>query len=49
MFDEPANGLDPEGIIWLRATMRTLAAEGRAVFPVPSSAQRGFFRLRRTW
>lgn len=32
MFDEPANGLDPEGIIWLRATMRTLAAEGRAVF-----------------
>jgi ABC-2 type transport system ATP-binding protein len=32
MFDEPANGLDPEGIIWLRATMRTLAAEGRSVF-----------------
>jgi ABC-2 type transport system ATP-binding protein len=32
MFDEPANGLDPEGIIWLRSTMRRLAAEGRAVF-----------------
>ncbi len=32
MFDEPTNGLDPDGIIWLRATMRRLAAEGRAVF-----------------
>jgi ABC-2 type transport system ATP-binding protein len=32
MFDEPTNGLDPEGIIWLRATMRALAAEGRSVF-----------------
>jgi ABC-2 type transport system ATP-binding protein len=32
MFDEPINGLDPEGIIWLRATMRRLADEGRAVF-----------------
>ena len=32
MFDEPTNGLDPDGIIWLRATMRRLAAEGRTVF-----------------
>jgi ABC-2 type transport system ATP-binding protein len=32
MFDEPANGLDPDGILWLRATMRRLADEGRAVF-----------------
>jgi ABC-2 type transport system ATP-binding protein len=32
MFDEPINGLDPDGIIWLRATMRRLADEGRAVF-----------------
>jgi ABC-2 type transport system ATP-binding protein len=32
MFDEPANGLDPDGILWLRATMRRLANEGRAVF-----------------
>jgi ABC-2 type transport system ATP-binding protein len=32
MFDEPTNGLDPDGIIWLRATMRHLAAEGRTVF-----------------
>lgn len=32
MFDEPINGLDPDGIIWLRATMRQLADQGRAVF-----------------
>ena len=32
MFDEPTNGLDPDGIIWLRAMMRHLAADGRAVF-----------------
>jgi ABC-2 type transport system ATP-binding protein len=32
MFDEPVNGLDPEGIRWIRTLMRTLAAEGRTVF-----------------
>jgi ABC-2 type transport system ATP-binding protein len=32
MFDEPVNGLDPEGIIWIRNLMKALAAEGRAVF-----------------
>ncbi|WP_026411583.1 ATP-binding cassette domain-containing protein [Actinomadura oligospora] len=32
MFDEPVNGLDPEGILWIRTLMRTLAAEGRTVF-----------------
>jgi ABC-2 type transport system ATP-binding protein len=32
LFDEPVNGLDPEGIHWVRALMRTLAAEGRTVF-----------------
>lgn len=32
MFDEPVNGLDPEGILWIRELMRSLAAEGRAVF-----------------
>ncbi|MBG0813984.1 ABC transporter ATP-binding protein [Planomonospora sp. ID82291] len=32
MFDEPVNGLDPEGIMWIRTLMRDLAAEGRAVF-----------------
>jgi ABC-2 type transport system ATP-binding protein len=32
MFDEPVNGLDPEGIVWIRELMRTLAAEGRTVF-----------------
>jgi ABC-2 type transport system ATP-binding protein len=32
MFDEPVNGLDPEGIVWIRTLMRSLAAEGRTVF-----------------
>ena len=32
MFDEPVNGLDPEGILWIRNLMKSLAAEGRAVF-----------------
>ncbi len=32
MFDEPVNGLDPEGILWIRTLMRALAAEGRTVF-----------------
>ena len=32
MFDEPANGLDPEGIRWIRELMKALAAEGRTVF-----------------
>ncbi len=32
LFDEPVNGLDPEGIIWIRTLMRSLAAEGRTVF-----------------
>jgi ABC-2 type transport system ATP-binding protein len=32
MFDEPVNGLDPEGILWIRQLMRSLAAEGRTVF-----------------
>jgi ABC-2 type transport system ATP-binding protein len=31
MFDEPVNGLDPEGILWIRSLMRSLAAEGRTV------------------
>ncbi|MBS1696282.1 MAG: ATP-binding cassette domain-containing protein [Actinobacteria bacterium] len=32
LFDEPVNGLDPEGIHWVRTLMRTLAGEGRTVF-----------------
>jgi ABC-2 type transport system ATP-binding protein len=32
LFDEPINGLDPEGIVWVRRLMRSLAAEGRTVF-----------------
>jgi ABC-2 type transport system ATP-binding protein len=31
MLDEPFNGLDPEGIVWMRGFLRALAAEGRAV------------------
>ena len=32
LLDEPANGLDPEGIRWMRNLLRSLAAEGRVVF-----------------
>ena len=32
MLDEPVNGLDPEGIHWMRSLLRGLAAEGRTVF-----------------
>ncbi|MCX4660036.1 ABC transporter ATP-binding protein [Streptomyces uncialis] len=32
MFDEPVNGLDPEGIHWIRHLMKSLAAQGRTVF-----------------
>jgi ABC-2 type transport system ATP-binding protein len=31
MFDEPFNGMDPEGIVWMRGYLRALAAQGRAV------------------
>jgi ABC-2 type transport system ATP-binding protein len=32
MFDEPVNGLDPEGVAWIRSLLKSLAAEGRTVF-----------------
>ncbi len=32
MFDEPVNGLDPDGVLWIRTLLKTLAAEGRTVF-----------------
>ena len=32
LLDEPVNGLDPEGVAWIRGLLRSLAAEGRAVF-----------------
>jgi ABC-2 type transport system ATP-binding protein len=32
IFDEPVNGLDPEGILWIRNLMKMLAGEGRTVF-----------------
>ncbi len=32
MFDEPVNGLDPEGVLWIRNLVKSLAAEGRTVF-----------------
>ncbi|MGW1916995.1 ABC transporter ATP-binding protein [Streptomyces sp. NPDC002076] len=31
LLDEPSNGLDPEGIVWIRALLRRLAEEGRTV------------------
>jgi ABC-2 type transport system ATP-binding protein len=31
IFDEPVNGLDPDGIHWVRTLMRTMAADGRTV------------------
>jgi ABC-2 type transport system ATP-binding protein len=32
LLDEPVNGLDPEGILWMRNLLKALAAEGRTVF-----------------
>lgn len=32
ILDEPVNGLDPEGVTWIRGLLRSLAAEGRTVF-----------------
>jgi ABC-2 type transport system ATP-binding protein len=32
MLDEPVNGLDPEGVVWIRTLLRSLASEGRTVF-----------------
>ena len=32
ILDEPVNGLDPEGIVWIRNLLKTLAGEGRTVF-----------------
>ena len=32
LFDEPVNGLDPQGVLWLRTLMKDLAAQGRTVF-----------------
>ena len=32
MLDEPINGLDPEGVVWIRTLLKSLAAEGRTVF-----------------
>jgi ABC-2 type transport system ATP-binding protein len=32
MFDEPINGLDPEGVAWIRTLLKSLAAQGRTIF-----------------
>jgi len=32
LLDEPVNGLDPEGVLWIRTLLRGLAVEGRTVF-----------------
>ena len=39
MFDEPVNGLDTEGIAWIRQFMRALAADGRTVRLQPPDEQ----------
>src|SRR5213082_2652265 len=31
-LDEPANGLDPEGVLWMRTMLKSLAADGHTVF-----------------
>lgn len=32
VLDEPINGLDPDGVLWVRNLVKALAAEGRTVF-----------------
>lgn len=32
LLDEPVNGLDPEGVLWIRTLMKSLASEGRTIF-----------------
>ena len=49
VLDEPANGLDPQGIRWLRDFLRTLASEGRAVLVSSPRAGRGRRRPPTTW
>lgn len=41
MFDEPVNGLDPEGVYWVRTLLKSLAAEGRTVFLQPLDERDG--------
>ena len=40
LFDEPVNGLDTEGVRWIRGLMKRLADEGRTVFLSRSSSTR---------
>ena len=48
ILDEPNNGLDPEGIVWLRRLLTGLAAEGRTVL-VSSHAINELTRVLSTW
>ncbi len=41
LFDEPVNGLDPEGILWIRTLMRSLDEQGRTVFVQPPDERNG--------
>ncbi|SCK52749.1 hypothetical protein YUYDRAFT_06884 [Streptomyces sp. ScaeMP-e48] len=36
ILDEPVNGLDPEGVLWIRTLLRSLAAEGRTASSPPT-------------
>jgi ABC-2 type transport system ATP-binding protein len=47
ILDEPVNGLDPEGVQWVRQLVRALAAEGRTVFLSSHLPQRGSLWKRR--
>ena len=56
ILDEPANGLDPEGVRWLRGFLRELAAEGRTILvsshllaEVAQTADRGGDHQPRAW
>ena len=42
MLDEPFNGMDPEGIVWMRGFLAGLAAEGRAVPSIRSPFRRPY-------
>jgi ABC-type multidrug transport system ATPase subunit len=45
MLDEPFNGMDPEGIVWMRGFLRSLAAQGRAVLVSGLPAEHGLLYL----
>ena len=49
LLDEPVNGLDPEGIRWIRTLLKSLAAEGRTIFVSSRLIQRDGTGRRARW